>query len=91
MVSDSGMRGSIAITGLRTFLGQQLLHRIGARQPERRLVGVDLRRPHRLPAPSRFARVDLTEPTADGRLAEIFERERVETVIHTRCSASTCT
>ena len=69
------MRGSIAITGLRTFLGQRLLQRIAERQPERTLVGIDLRRPHRLPTSSRFQRVDQTEPTADGRLAEIFERE----------------
>ncbi len=77
------MRGSIAITGLRTFLGGRLLQRIAERQPERALVAIDLRRPHRLPTPSRFQRVDLTDPTADGRLAEIFERERVEAVVHT--------
>ena len=76
------MRGSIAITGLRTFLGRELAERLARRQPSCRVVGVDVRRPHRFAAPSRFQRVDLTEPTADGRLAEVFERERVEVVLH---------
>jgi len=76
------MRGSIAITGLRTFVGRRLSERLGQRGAGRRVVGLDLRRPHYFTAPARFQRVDLTEPTADGRLAEVLERERVEAVVH---------
>jgi UDP-glucose 4-epimerase len=74
---------TIAITGLRTFLGQRLAERLLAHDPKLRLVGIDLRRPYRLEGRVRFHRADLTDPTADGRLAEIFEKERVEVVVHT--------
>jgi UDP-glucose 4-epimerase len=73
---------TIAITGLRTFLGQRLAERLLAHDPKLRLVGIDLRRPYRLEGRIRFHRADLTDPTADGRLAEIFEKERVEAVVH---------
>jgi len=32
--------------------------------------------------PPLIHRIDLTEPTADGRIAEILERERVEAFVH---------
>lgn len=73
---------SIAITGLRTFLGHRLAERLHAHDGKLQLVGIDLRRPYRLEGRVRFHRVDLTDPTADGRLAEVFERERVDTVVH---------
>jgi UDP-glucose 4-epimerase len=73
---------SVAITGLRTFLGHRLAERLHAHDPKLLLVGIDLRRPYRLEGRVRFQRVDLTDPTADGRLAEVFERERVDTVVH---------
>jgi UDP-glucose 4-epimerase len=74
--------GSIAITGLRTFVGRRLAERLLAQRPAPRVVGVDLRRPHGFAPSSRFHAVDLTEPTADGRLAELFDKERVEVVVH---------
>ena len=76
------MGGAIAITGLRTFVGRQLAARLMARRPAPRVVGLDRHRPHHFVGGSRFQRVDLTQPTADGRLAEIFEKERVEVVVH---------
>ena len=77
------MPRSIAIIGLRTFVGRRLAERLLERSPAPRVVGIDLRRPYRLAGPSRFHPVDLTDPTADSHLAEIFERERVEAVVHT--------
>ncbi|MEN8184741.1 MAG: NAD-dependent epimerase/dehydratase family protein [Myxococcota bacterium] len=71
---------TVAITGLGTFLGQRLAERLHAR--DIRVVGIDLRRPYRIERQVRFHRLDLTDPTADGRLAEIFEKERVEAVVH---------
>ncbi len=73
----------IAVTGLRTFIGHGLVQRLIARSPSLRVLGLDHRRPFRLDARVRFQRIDLTDPTADGRLAEILERERVDAVVHT--------
>lgn len=74
--------GSIAVTGLGTFLGGRLVDRLLARVPGVRLLGLDVRRPRRLEGRLRFQRVDLAEPTADLRLAEILEQERIEAVVH---------
>jgi len=74
---------SVAITGLGSFLGRRLAERLVGTQPEIGLVGVDLRRPYGLSPRVRFHQVDLTVPTADGHLAEIFGQEQVDTVVHT--------
>ena len=73
---------TVAITGLRTFLGQRLAERLTERGRGLRVLGIDLRRPYRLERRIPFERVDLTDPAANTRLAEIFERERVEAVVH---------
>jgi UDP-glucose 4-epimerase len=82
MVSERTMSACIAITGLRTFVGRRLAARLLARRPAPRVIGIDLRRPHQLAPGARFQPLDLTDPTADGRLAELFEKERVEVVVH---------
>ena len=71
---------TIAITGLNTFLGFRLAERLLAQG--HRIVGLDRRRPYRLEGRLRFARLDFTDPTADGRIAEVLEKEEVETLIH---------
>lgn len=79
---SAGAPGVVAITGLATFLGRSLADRLLAEYPGLRVVGIDQRRPYRLDERVRFHRVDLTEPTADGRLAEVLVRERVEVLLH---------
>jgi UDP-glucose 4-epimerase len=74
--------GVIAVTGLGSFIGRRLVERLLARSPHLRIVGLDRRRPFRLDGRVIFHRIDLTEPTADGRIAEILERERVEAMVH---------
>jgi UDP-glucose 4-epimerase len=86
MTSDQP--GTIAITGLGSFLGRRLAERLLWRAPRLRIVGLDVRRPHRLEGRMRFQRVDLTEPTAGNHLAEIFQRERIEAVVHTAFRAT---
>ena len=73
--------GVIAVTGLRTTIGRSLAGCLAAR-PGIRVIGLDRHRPFRLDDRVRFHRVDLTEPTADGRLAEILAVERVEALVH---------
>ncbi len=74
--------GVISVTGLGTFLGRRLTERLLSRSRDIRIVGLDHRRPYRLDDRVRFHRVDLTEPTADARLAEVLQGERVEVVVH---------
>jgi UDP-glucose 4-epimerase len=74
--------GVIAVTGLHGTIGQQLVPRLLAREKSLRVIGIDLRRPMRFDERARFHRVDLTEPTADGRLAEVLQAERVEALVH---------
>jgi len=58
------------------------VERLLARSSELRVVGLDHRHPFRLDDRVRFHRIDLTEPTADSRLAEILRRERAEALVH---------
>jgi len=73
--------GVVGVTGIHGWLGSQLLARL-ARGAGVRAVGLDLRRPMRMGESARFQRIDLTEPTADGALARILEKERVEVLVH---------
>lgn len=73
---------TVAITGLRTFLGQRVAERLATRSPRMRVVGIDLRRPQRLERKIAFERIDLTDPGAHVQLAELFARERIEVVLH---------
>jgi UDP-glucose 4-epimerase len=74
--------GCVAITGLGGFIGQRLAERLLLRDPSPRVLGLGLRRPLRLEGRMAFERLDLTEPTADARLAEILERHEVDVVVH---------
>jgi UDP-glucose 4-epimerase len=73
---------TVAITGLRSFLGQRIAERLAMRSPRVRVVGIDLRRPQRLERRIAFERIDLTDPGSHVQLAEVFVRERVEVVLH---------
>lgn len=75
--------GVIAVTGLGTFLGRGVIARLLARSPRMRVVGLDHRRPYGLDDNVLFQRVDFTDPAADGQLAEVLQRERVDALVHT--------
>jgi UDP-glucose 4-epimerase len=79
--SDVGGPGVVGVTGIQGWLGSRLLARL-ARGAGVRAIGLDLRRPMRMDEQARFHRVDLTEPTADGALTRILEKERVEVLVH---------
>jgi UDP-glucose 4-epimerase len=84
MVSDPNVDSpaSIAITGLDSLLGTRLALRLLALPRPPVVVGLDLRRPYRLEGRIRFHRVDLTDPNAGSRLADVLARERVEAFVH---------
>jgi UDP-glucose 4-epimerase len=75
--------GVVAVTGLKTLIGRRLVERLLEQTPAPRVVGLDRQRPYRLDGRVRFHRIDLSEPTADGSIAEILREERVDALVHT--------
>lgn len=73
---------SIAITGLRSFVGKRMLRRVREAAPDAQLVGIDLQRPYGLEPSVRFHGLDLAEPTADARLADALQKHGVEALLH---------
>lgn len=73
---------SIAITGLRSFVGKRLVPRLRKAMPDAQIVGIDLQRPHGLDPAVRFHGIDLAAPTADGHLADVLHKEGVEALLH---------
>lgn len=72
----------VAITGAHSFLGGELLRRLDADPRYVKLLAVDVRKPAAALRKAQFHKVDLTLPTADADLADIFAREGVDTVVH---------
>lgn len=73
---------TIAITGLDTFLGVQLAERLLENPQAPRVIGLDQQGPLRLQGRVGFHRVDLSDPTADGQVAGILEKEAVDVLVH---------
>lgn len=73
-------RGSIAITGLKTFTGREVVRRLVAAGES--VVAIDIERPTDLPDAVKFYKVDLKLPTADAILADVFRREKVAKLVH---------
>jgi UDP-glucose 4-epimerase len=72
----------VAVTGVHGVAGAALVRRLEADERTRRLVLLDRRAPALPLRDTVFHGIDLTATLADVALAEIFARERVETVIH---------
>ena len=85
VVSEPGV---VAVTGLGSFIGRRLVDRLLESSPKLRILALDHRRPFRLDARVNYQRVDLTEPTADGKLAEILSKERADVLVHAAFRAS---
>lgn len=80
MARKSQSPQTVALTGLNTFLGRETLSRLLERG--HRVVAIDIERPADLPEEAVFYKVDLTLPTADAILADIFRREEVRGLVH---------
>jgi UDP-glucose 4-epimerase len=72
----------VAISGLDTFFGMALVERLLEQPSPPRIIGVDVFRPLRHAGRIDFRHVDLTDPTADGELAEMLANEGVEVFAH---------
>jgi len=71
---------SVLLTGTRTFLFRGIVPYL--LEEGKKVVAIDKEKPENLPSGVHFYRVDLTLPTADTILSEIFREEGVEEVIH---------
>src|SRR5262249_7869738 len=80
-MADSIRTGRMLLTGPRGSIGSLLLSSLTRAQLEKTVV-IDLAKPKKLAKPVVFYKVDLTEPAVDARIAEILEREEIDTVIH---------
>jgi UDP-glucose 4-epimerase len=73
---------SVALTGACSFLGKNLIGMLEEDETVSRLVAIDVEKPETAGPKTRMYDVDLTLPTADERVAEILEAERVDTLLH---------
>jgi UDP-glucose 4-epimerase len=73
----------VAITGAESFLGSNLVSLLEEDDRTRRIVTLDVGGgpPARGPK-TRVYPIDLTDPKADARLAEVLAAERVDTLVH---------
>jgi UDP-glucose 4-epimerase len=88
MISSANPRGRVAaVTGACTFLGSELLRRLAEQRRFDRILALDIRDPATatsgLPKGRvEWVKLDLTQPTIDSDLATLFQRERVDTLVH---------
>ncbi len=74
-------RIKIAITGVNSFVGSNLIRRL-SNDPRYHIVAIDIKKPDFLEKGAKFYKIDLTEPVVDGVIAEIFKKEKIEQVVH---------
>ncbi|MBE7481061.1 MAG: NAD-dependent epimerase/dehydratase family protein [Polyangiaceae bacterium] len=79
---------SVAVTGACSFLGKNLIGLLEEDERVGRIVSLDIERPTTAGQKTRVYDVDLTQPTAEERTAEILAAERVDVVVHLAFLAS---
>ena len=79
----------VALTGAQSFLGANLVGLLEEDDRTRRIVAIDVDAPEPSAgrggargSKTRAYPIDLTDPKADARLAEVFAAERVDTLVH---------
>jgi len=72
----------VAVTGAYSFIGAELIKRLERDQRFYKILACDVRKPAFPLHKTQFHKIDLTNPTADADLAELWRREGVDTVVH---------
>ncbi len=72
----------VAVTGAASFLGTNLIGLMQEDDRIQRIVALDVKAPSTAQGKTRMYEVDLTQPTAEARVAEILAAERVDTLVH---------
>ncbi len=78
----------VAVTGAASFLGTNLIGLLEEDDLVDRIVAVDIKPPVTAGNKTRAYAVDLTDPSAEARLAEILAAERADTLVHLAFLAS---
>ncbi|MEZ4409881.1 MAG: NAD-dependent epimerase/dehydratase family protein [Polyangiales bacterium] len=81
-------RRTVALTGADGFLGRNLIGLLEDDDRVGRVLAIDVKNPPTAGRKTRFYKVDLTQPSVDQSLAEIFASEGVDTVLHMAFLAS---
>jgi len=79
---------SVAVSGACSFLGKNLIGLLEEDERVGRIVSLDIERPSTAGPKTRVYDVDLTQPTAEERTAEILTAERVDVLVHLAFLAS---
>lgn len=72
----------VAVTGVRRFLGTELIRRLEADPCYSKVLALDVAAPNLRREKTEFHKIDLTLPTVDGELARLFREHHVDTVVH---------
>src|SRR5947208_1258887 len=72
----------VAVTGAYSFVGAELIKRLEVDKRYAKVLACDIRKPTFPLSKTQFHKIDLTMPAADADLAGLFQRERVDTVVH---------
>jgi UDP-glucose 4-epimerase len=72
----------VAVTGAHSFLGEQIIAQMEQDRRYSKVLAIDIRRPNIPMTKTQFHKVDLTLPNADGEVAHILKREKVDTLVH---------
>lgn len=72
----------VAITGVRSFIGSEVLKRLEEDRRYAKILAFDVKKPDLALDKARFFKVDLTLPSADADLAEHLKREGADTLVH---------
>ena len=72
----------VAVTGAKSFLGQEVIRRLEDDQRYVKILAIDIRKPDIPMTKTQFHKVDLTLPNADEEVAHVLSRERADTLVH---------
>ncbi len=72
----------VAVTGAYSFVGAELIKRLEADRRYAKILACDIRKPAFPLEKTQFHKIDLTMPAADADLSALFQREKVDTVVH---------
>jgi UDP-glucose 4-epimerase len=82
LASIGAKTGVVAVTGAAGFLGSNLISLLEDDERIRRVVAIDVKAAPTARAKTRSYEVDLTQPAAEARVAEILAAEHVEAIAH---------
>jgi UDP-glucose 4-epimerase len=72
----------VVVTGADSFLGRNIIGLLEQDARVARIVALDTRSPSTAGAKTRFYEFDISQPSSEERMAEVFTAERVGTVVH---------